>query len=735
MDLKEKDIVEQDAQLPLISGKTGAIDDKLAVASRDPEKAHLVDGKYSVKDLVDLVQFRIVLEKFSNATGYTAGFLAYPSLEVLIATGWRDICTNFHRACPASSANCKLSNSELFKNLTRSRETNIQACGNGMHDGATPVIVRGKLIACLATGQALFEPPDEGRFRKQAAQYGFDESQYIEALRKVPIVSEAHFRRNLEFLSEIAVIFAETSLKNLENRERAEELAAEKEQLAVTLSSIADGVMVTDMAGHLTIMNKVAEALIGWPQQEVLGRSISDIFPALKTESQAFYENPVETVLKSMKAAYMPITFLKSRYGREYIISGSAAPILDRQGSIHGVVLVFRDITDLKRLEDKIRQSEKMEAIGQLAGGIAHDFNNQLMGIMGYAELLRNRLSDPALKSDVENILKASHRASDLTSSLLAFSRKGKYLSVPVNVHKIIDEVVSMLEHSIDKRIEVKRILKADMTVISGDPTQLQNALLNLALNARDALPSGGEIIFSTDNVKMEDVFSKEDWDNAVKGRYLKICVIDDGIGMDDEIKKHVFEPFYTTKAHGKGTGIGLASVYGMVRNHKGAINVSSVPGEGTIFSLYFPLMQDKAESEKSDSRQAPARKVVKVLLADDEELVSKLVSNMLSTLGHKVVICRDGLEALETYSKSWHDFDLVVMDMMMPKMSGKDAFLKMKEINPEIKALLISGFSIDGEAQNLINAGMKAFIQKPFNFSEFTKIVNKVLEDEKKNA
>ena len=726
----EKDRIQTtDGPAPSDGNVSKAEDKSLPDKAPQSENPHLVDGKYTIKDLVDIEQLRLVLEKFSKATGYTIGFLSYPALEVLIATGWRDVCTKFHRACPASACHCKTSNVQLIGNLTKSRQMNIQACDNGMYDGAAPIIVRGKLIACLATGQALFAPPDEERFRKQAAMYGYDEEKYLEALRKVPIVSEEQFRETMDFLSEIADILAENGLRNLENRERAEELAAEKEQLAVTLTSIADGVIVTDMRGSVTLLNKVAETLTGWPQNDAAGKPIEEIFPVFKEENSAVCESTVGVVLKNIQTAYLPsYTLLKARYGREYTVTGTAAPILDRHGNIRGVVLVFRDITERKKMEEKIRQTEKMEAVGQLAGGIAHDFNNQLMGIMGYAEILYNRLTDVNLRNDAENILRASRRASDLTSNLLAFSRKGKYLNMPVNVHKIIEEVVSILEHSIDKRIEVKRELKASPAMINGDPTQLQNALLNLSLNARDALPNGGEILFTTENVKMEDVFSREDWSKAVKGRYLKICVIDDGTGLDDNMKKHIFEPFYTTKGPGKGTGMGLASVYGMVKNHNGAINVSSVYGEGTIFSLYFPLLEDREESEKTEPKQVPARKEARILLADDEELVRNLVYNMLRSLGHKVVVCKDGLEAVELYRQSWQGIDLVILDMMMPRMNGRDAFIKMRSINRDIKALLISGFSIEGEAQSLIDAGMKGFLQKPFNFSDFAKTVEKAL-------
>ncbi|MFA6567106.1 MAG: MASE1 domain-containing protein [Victivallales bacterium] len=410
-------------------------------------------------------------------------------------------------------------------------------------------------------------------------------------------------------------------------------------------------------------------------------------------------------------------------------------PILDEDGQFAGAVHVVTDITERKkaeaenaRLEAQFRQSQKMEAIGQLAGGIAHDFNNQLMGIMGYAELLQTRLDDPSLRNDAENILRSARRASDLTRDLLAFSRKGRYLTVPVNVNKIIEEVISLLERSIDKRIEIKRILNANPVMISGDPSQIQNALLNLAINSKDALPNGGEIVFTTEKVGMEDVFSTaEERRNAVKGDYMKICVADDGMGINDEDMEHIFEPFFTTKQPGKGTGMGLASVYGTVKSHNGAIHVDSKLGEGTVFSLSFPLVGDTESADHETSLKHTIKKS-RILLVDDEETVRTVVSKLLSSFGHEVVTCKDGLEAVELYRQAWKEIDLVMLDMMMPRMSGKNVFFEMQALNRDVKVLLISGFSIDGEAQSLLDAGMKGFLQKPFGKKILGETLEKVL-------
>ncbi|MFA6291679.1 MAG: PAS domain S-box protein [Victivallales bacterium] len=393
---------------------------------------------------------------------------------------------------------------------------------------------------------------------------------------------------------------------------------------------------------------------------------------------------------------------------------------------------VLEDITERKFLEERLRQSEKMEAIGQLAGGIAHDFNNQLTGIMGYAEMLAKRLDDNKLKNYAESIIRASKRSAALTRDLLAFSRKGKYLTAPVHFHKVIEEVVPILEHSIDKRVEIRMVLKADQDTVMGDHSQLQNALLNLAINARDAMPDGGELIFSTDNLDIEDSPLNPGPAKNLSARCLKISVSDNGLGMDKETLKHIFEPFFTTKEKGRGVGMGLASVYGAVQNHHGAINVISEPGRGSVFFLYFPVAEDVPEQDNAVSDEIAAAGDSTIMLVEDEEVVSSILSAMLNSFGHKVIACRDGIEALEIYRGAWKGVDLVILDMVMPKMNGKDTFLAMKEINPDVKVLLASGYSVDGEAQGIIAMGAVGFIQKPFKLDALAKIVSEVLDGKK---
>ncbi|MHC4874664.1 MAG: ATP-binding protein [Planctomycetota bacterium] len=369
-----------------------------------------------------------------------------------------------------------------------------------------------------------------------------------------------------------------------------------------------------------------------------------------------------------------------------------------------------------------------MQAVGQLAGGIAHDFNNQLTGIMGYANMLAGRLEDERLNRYAENIQKAARRSADLTGQLLAFSRKGKNLSVPIDINNTLAEVVAILEHSIDKRIEIVQNLKAGAARTKGDPAQIQNAFLNLALNARDAMPEGGLITFSTNITELsagECEFLPVD---VQPGSFLQVKVSDTGTGIREEDTARIFEPFFTTKEEGKGTGMGLASVYGTVANHKGTIKVRSELGSGTEFSVCLPLIEGSvAEEGKITIRQA--KEGARILLVDDEEMVCDLGGDILEGLKYKLDICSNGEEAVDFYRENFQDIDLVILDMVMPKMNGRDAFKAMKEINPDIKAILSSGYSIDGNAQEILDEGVKAFVAKPFEVVILSNAIAEVLE------
>ncbi|MCK4979130.1 MAG: response regulator, partial [Candidatus Delongbacteria bacterium] len=400
------------------------------------------------------------------------------------------------------------------------------------------------------------------------------------------------------------------------------------------------------------------------------------------------------------------------------------------------VQVCFYDITERKKheeekrkLENRLHQSEKLQAIGQLAGGIAHDFNNQLTGIIGSADLLRYELSDnKELAHYVDNILIASKRSADLTNQLLAFARKGKYLSVEIDIHRTIMEVISLLQHFIDKRISLEEIFKANPSIINGDPTQIQNALLNLALNARDAMPKGGTLTFETKIIELDESYCNESADKITPGKFIQVSITDTGVGMTEETQKRIFEPFFTTKEAGKGTGMGLSAVYGTIKNHNGSICVCSEIDKGTIIKTYLPLaLSTDVIKTENPQESVTFNKKLKILLVDDEDIVCNIGKEMLEMKGHSVSVCKDGNEAIEKFKKIWQEIELVILDMVMPKIAGTETFHAMKEINPNVKVLLSSGYSVTGDAQNLLDQGAQGFIQKPFTIEELTKSIAEI--------
>jgi PAS domain S-box-containing protein len=423
-----------------------------------------------------------------------------------------------------------------------------------------------------------------------------------------------------------------------------------------------------------------------------------------------------------------PVLGFENRYrcrdGSYRLLSWQMTPLPEERL----VVGVVRDVTALRRMEENLRQAEKMTAIGQLAGGIAHDFNNQLTGIMGFADLLAGQLQEGPLRRYAQDIGVAAQRAADLTQQLLAFSRKGNYLSVPVNVHRLIAEVSAILERSIDKRIRILHRFRADAAVVQGDPTQLQNALLNIALNARDAMPRGGELTFETDIATLDAAYCRGNPHEIAPGPFLRISITDTGCGMIDEVRRHLFEPFFTTKKPGQGTGMGLASAYGTVRSHRGAINVYSEAGHGTTLRIYLPLAVGAVAPEPPAADAAPVRGAGLILVVDDEPVVREMLSEMLRTLGYRVTACADGTEAVAVYREHAREVDLVILDMVMPGMGGRDTFHALRQIHPQVRALLSSGYTLNGEAQSILDEGVLAFVGKPYRLADLSRAVAEAL-------
>jgi PAS domain S-box-containing protein len=416
-----------------------------------------------------------------------------------------------------------------------------------------------------------------------------------------------------------------------------------------------------------------------------------------------------------------------------WILSRGQCVEFDAHGKPKRIMGTHTDITLRKKLQGQVSQSDKMRAIGELAGGIAHDFNNQLTGIIGYAGLLMEALEDESHKKFAESIFTGAHRAAELTKQLLGFSRKNQTMDIPVDIHKLLQEVESILLRSIDKNINLTTRLKADTFVVHGDATLLQNAFLNLAINARDAMPEGGELIISTRVIEIDDAIAKTLVEELKPGYYIRVCVSDTGTGIPEHIRDRIFEPFFTTKEEGKGTGMGLPAVYGTINNHGGCVNLYSEDNHGTTFTIYLPLAAETAivtAEEDVIEKVSKDEKKYTILTVDDESIILDLLGEMLKAANHTVLACNNGLEAVQIYEKHWQEIDLVIMDMIMPRMGGDQAARKMQRVKPDVKVLLCSGHEFKDEAEQQ-GSNSFGFLQKPYEKKALLDKVNSILNDE----
>jgi PAS domain S-box-containing protein len=496
--------------------------------------------------------------------------------------------------------------------------------------------------------------------------------------------------------------------------------------------SAADGVVyqLDFRSGAYTFMGEGIERLLGYPPKDVtpelwkrigtLDRLRGDLAQLPLAEAVRRYragESPV------WKADYRVMT----KQGETRWISDSSVLLHGPKGKAWGCMGILQDVSDRRRLEDRLREAEKMEAIGKVAGGIAHDFNNLLAGVSGFAEMIAANPGDAQVGEWAQTIVRAVGRTGDLTGKLLAFARKGKYVASSVDLHSVIADVVGLLEKDLDRRISVRRELSPGPLWVSGDPAQIQNALLNLAVNARDALPDGGEIRFTTEELSLDEAAIRRDFPELSPGPYVRIAVADTGVGMDEEIRRHLFEPFFTTKT--EGAGLGLAAVYGAARNHRGSVRVQSSPGRGSTFSFYLPKLVTAAAGASAGGPASGKASPARILVVDDEEIIRRVVSQLLTKIGHRVLTCNDGQEAVDLYRDSWGDIDLVILDIVMPRLGGLEAFRLLRRINPSARVLVLSGFSVEGEAQSILDEGALGFMQKPFRLAELSEKVETCLK------
>ena len=510
------------------------------------------------------------------------------------------------------------------------------------------------------------------------------------------------------------------NLKNAEEQSRYKEL----------LENVDDAVYILDRQGNVLEANEAAYAQLGYSPEQFFELNLTNLIPAddagliieqlgKDIEHQAPQKITVETSHAKIDGDPIPVEIHSraiSYRGRNVILN------------------VARDITarrkaenEKKHLESQLIHSQKMEAVGTLAGGIAHDFNNLLMGIQGYTSLMRLE-TDPEDPNDeyIQGIETAVMNAANLTNQLLGFARKGKYSLIPTSLNSIVENSSKMFTRT-RKEIPTHKKLQANLWSVKVDPGQIEQVLINLYLNAWHAMPDGGDIYIQTENVCLSEEYCKPF--EVPQGNYVKVSVTDTGMGIEPDIIERIFEPFFTTKEVGKGTGLGLASAYGIIKNHNGIIRVYSEKNHGTTFNLYLPASNlEEVNDIKISTEMVKGNEAI--LLVDDEETTIQVEKLMLRKLGYQVTPALGGKEAVELYKEKMVDFDLVALDMIMPEMNGKDTYDVLKKINPAVKVLLVSGYSQNKQIDELMDQGCHGFIQKPFDIVQLSQKLREVLEE-----
>ena len=518
--------------------------------------------------------------------------------------------------------------------------------------------------------------------------------------------------------------------RDVTERRKVEEVQA---QLAAILLQTSDAVVGTDLEGNIFSWNRGAESLFGCTLDETIGQSIVGFSPPDRQHETT----ELREIVKGGENISNFETVRAKKDGTLIDVSVTMSPVKDSKGKIIGVSAIYRDITEkkqaeasLRRHEEQLRQVEKMNAIGRLAGGVAHDFNNLLSVIGGNAEFLLSALDEKDPKRDeLTEIQKAVKRGADLAKQLLVFGQKQVSQPQAVNLNELSAEMNKMLKRLLDANVDLAIIQDGDLRPILADPGQVQQIILNLVLNARDAMPKGGHLIVETKQLRGGEL-EQEGRPSLPPGDYARLSVTDTGTGMTPEVQKHIFEPFFTTKA-GKGTGLGLATVYGLVHKWSGHVFVHSTPGMGTTFNVYFPSLAE-APSQIPKARQMDLipQGSETVLVSEDEAPVRRVLVRTLEKYGYHVLEAENGLQALQ---KAWGYKDviqLLLTDTVMPKMNGKELADELRKTRPKIKVVFISGYPKEIlSQQGVLDTGIH-LIQKPFDLEDLARQVRKVLDE-----
>ncbi|MBI5095595.1 MAG: PAS domain S-box protein [Candidatus Hydrogenedentes bacterium] len=563
-----------------------------------------------------------------------------------------------------------------------------------------------------------------------ASKDAFKTLQDSEYIRYEDLPLETNDRRSIavEFVSNVYLVdhsrVIQCNIRDITERKRAE---AEHNRLMAAIEQLGEAVIVTDATGIIQFVNPAFERMTGYSREEAIGQNPR--FLKSGKHDPEFYRGLWETI--SGGAIWLGRTVNKRKDGTLYTDETSISPVYGTTGRIVNYVAVKRDITDHLRLTAQYQQAQKMEAVGQLAGGVAHDYNNMLSVILGYTELALSRLDpDEPLHVDLTEVFKAATRSTEITRQLLAFARKQTINPVALDLNQSVESALKMLRRLIGEDIDLIWMPKADLYHVKMDPFQVDQILTNLCVNARDALTGVGKVTIETDNAIINEAYCA-DHAGFVAGEFVLLAVSDNGCGMDRETLDRIFEPFFTSKEAGQGTGLGLSTVYGIVKQNNGFINVYSEPGEGTTFRIYLPRYTAQAIDIRTETTtEIPPSRGETVLIVEDEPALLTMGRLMLERLGYRVLAAGMPSEAMRLAQEHSGQIDLLITDIVMPEMNGRDLAKQLQSRYPGIKNIFMSGYTASVIAnRGVLDEGVN-FVQKPFSVRDLAVKVREALEN-----
>ncbi len=699
----------------------------------------------SLGDFINVAELQSIMDDFHFLTGMVTAILDINGV-IIESTGWQDICTKFHRVHPETARSCTESDLYLVQNLEPGEFIKYR-CKNGLWDVATPLYIGGRHLGNIYTGQFFYDDDvvDEEKFIEQAATYGFNKDAYLEAFHRIPRYSREVIEHLMSFLVKLTSYISNVGYANMtlgmEITERIQGEAAlreSEERLQLVMAGSQLGYWDWDIVADKVRRNSHWAEMLGYTLEEV-EHTVNQWTDLHHPDDTATAWTSIRDHLEGKTPAHRVEYRMLAKDGHyRWILDQARVVKRDADGKPLRMCGTHTDINEFKRVEKErenlqaqLAQAQKMESVGRLAGGVAHDFNNMLSVIIGNTDMAKDEV-DPALPlyENLEEIEKAAEHSADLVSQLLAFARKQTIVPKVVDINATVAGTTNMLRRIIGEDIDLEWLPGLHVWPVKIDPSQIDQILANLCVNARDAIADVGKVTIETANAEFDEAYCTAHH-GFLPGGYVLIAVSDNGCGMTAETLNNIFEPFFTTKETGKGTGLGLAMVYGVVKQNNGFINVYSEPGHGTIFKIYLPRYQTKVESLPEQTKNLQIKQGFEtILLVEDEPSILKMTAQMLERLGYLVMAAKTPGEAIRIAREYAGEIHLLMTDVVMPEMNGRELAKNILTVRPNLRRLFMSGYTANVIAHHgVLDKGLN-FIQKPFSRDQLGSKVRKALDE-----